>query len=73
MCENVHISHINFEDSQNLLQMPDQLETCRVCKVTIPANFESFAAPIRFYKSSNGQDKMCVGTFSQIQSIGCTT
>ena len=56
----MHISHIqcfSFEDLQNLLQMSDQPETCRVCKVTIPSLFlqilDLFTVPAKFYESLN--------------------
>ena len=49
--------------------MPDQPETCRVCKVTIPLLFRQisylFTVPSRFYESLNEQNQMHL---SHIQS-----
>ena len=61
-----HIQFFNFEDSQNLLQMADQSETC---KVTIPL-FQIFMLFLPdFMEHLNKQNWMCeLCTFSQIQS-----
>ena len=53
--------------------MPDQPETFRVCKVTIPLLIlqilDLYDIPNRFYESLNEQNQMCeLCTFSQIRS-----
>ena len=71
----VHTSNFSTlnKESYNLLRMPDQPETFRICKVTIPllilqiANL--YAVPTRFYESLNEQNRICeLCTFSQILS-----
>ena len=75
-----NLQFFNFEDSQNLLQMPDQPEICRICKVTIPLLFLHISAvPIRFYESLNENSAhfpksglhRILGTVSRFILINC--
>ena len=56
----------NFENSQNLLQMSDWPEICRVCKVTIPLLF----LQILDLHANNEQNQMCELCMQAVWSYG---